>query len=303
MNAFVSSVSLTTIEWLLCLSTLSVILRRDKESQFRLLAVLLEARVAFGVLLYPLLIFGGHGIEAHVAYKLYFFTYWTGFAMEAILSLLVIYSLFNLAMAPLDGIKDLGELVFRWVAVVSIVLTLAVMFIPHPSGTAYATGLLTYLQRAQAVMTLCLLLFVCMAIRPLGLTFNSRPFGVVLGLGLLAVSNLISSGWLAYFKLLHSSINVVNSVATSAALLLWTVYFLYPEPKRRIVVLPTTSPYLHWNRVAEVLGDPPGFVAIAGVPPEVFAPAEVEVMRRASLKMAPTSFPLMHQQVEQASTA
>jgi hypothetical protein len=38
------------------------------------------------------------------------------------------------------------------------------------------------------------------------------------------------------------------------------------------------------------LGDDPGFVAIGGIPPEVFAPAEIEIMRRASVKMttAPT---------------
>jgi len=33
------------------------------------------------------------------------------------------------------------------------------------------------------------------------------------------------------------------------------------------------------------LGDDPGYVAIGGIPPELFAPAELEVMRRASAKM------------------
>jgi hypothetical protein len=35
------------------------------------------------------------------------------------------------------------------------------------------------------------------------------------------------------------------------------------------------------------LGDDPGFVAVGGIPPELFAPAELEVMRRASVKMTP----------------
>jgi hypothetical protein len=33
------------------------------------------------------------------------------------------------------------------------------------------------------------------------------------------------------------------------------------------------------------LGDDPGYVAVGGIPPELFAPAELEVMRRASAKM------------------
>ena len=46
------------------------------------------------------------------------------------------------------------------------------------------------------------------------------------------------------------------------------------------------EPFLRWNQISLVLGDDPGFVAIGGIPPELFAPAELEIMRRASLKMA-----------------
>jgi hypothetical protein len=35
------------------------------------------------------------------------------------------------------------------------------------------------------------------------------------------------------------------------------------------------------------LGDEPGYVAVGSVSPELFAPAELEVMRRASAKMNP----------------
>jgi hypothetical protein len=43
------------------------------------------------------------------------------------------------------------------------------------------------------------------------------------------------------------------------------------------------------------LGDDPGFVAVGGIPPELFAPAELEVMRRASAKMTPASLGLDNQ--------
>jgi len=67
----------------------------------------------------------------------------------------------------------------------------------------------------------------------------------------------------------------------------WTAYFAIPEPRRRLIVLPTTSPFLRWNQISQALGDDPGFVAVGGVPPDLFAPAELEVMRRASIKMVP----------------
>jgi hypothetical protein len=84
---------------------------------------------------------------------------------------------------------------------------------------------------------------------------------------------------------MYSSYSVVNGLAVGLTLLIWSGYFAFPEPKRRIIVLPTTSPFLRWNQISIALGDDPGFVAISGIPPELFAPAELEVMRRASVKM------------------
>ena len=81
----------------------------------------------------------------------------------------------------------------------------------------------------------------------------------------------------------------------------WTGYFALPEPKRRIIVLPTTSPFLRWNQISQALGDSPGFVAVGGVPPELFAPAELEVMRRASLKMATPSCPVSSPQSRESA--
>jgi hypothetical protein len=89
---------------------------------------------------------------------------------------------------------------------------------------------------------------------------------------------------------MDSAYNLVNGVVICSILVTWIVYFALPEPKRRMIVLPTTSPFLRWNQISLALGDAPGFVAVGGVPPELFAPAELEVMRRASLKMV-TPFP------------
>ncbi len=294
MTAFLSSMGFTLLEWLLSLCALVCLVKCDTKGDFKPLRFLLTSRVAFTSALVPMLLLAGKGIEVHLAYRMYFCGYWLGFASEAALSLLVIYRLFNLTMAPLDGIKDLGAIVFHWFAVVSVILTAAVTFVPHPNGSSYVTRLLTDLQRAQGVLTLCLLLFVCFALKPLGLNYRSRTFGVIIGLGILATSILVSAGWLAYYKQVYSHLNLMNSVATCTALLVWIGYFVVPEPKRQMVILPTTSPYLRWNRVAEVLGDPPGFVAIAGVPPEMFAPAEIEVMKRASKMMVPPRLPLTY---------
>ena len=50
------------------------------------------------------------------------------------------------------------------------------------------------------------------------------------------------------------------------AFALWAGYFLQPEPARRLVTMPVTSPLMRWNDVAQTLGNPAGQVAVSYPP-------------------------------------
>ena len=286
MNGSSVTTVLSICEPVLCLVALFWILKRQAASSYKFLCVFLLWRICVAAFLVPLLFFAGHGVNAALAYNTYFKLYWVSFTVEAVLSLLIIYGIFDLAMAPLEGIRKLGTLVFQWVGCISVAVAVGSLLIPHRGQPFFLTEFVTQLQRTQSIVTLCMLLFVCFAIRPLGLSYKSRIFGVSLGLGVLATTNLIASAWLSHTKQMYSTINLVTGISTCLALLLWIGYFAVPESRRRIVVLPTTSPFLRWNQISQALGDAPGYVAVGGVPPELFAPAEIEVMRRASLQMA-----------------
>ena len=119
----------------------------------------------------------------------------------------------------------------------------------------------------------------------MGLSHRSRIFGVSLGLGIIAAVSLVDAAWLSHNQDMQSTINVVNGLAMCATLCIWAAYFALPEPKRRLIVLPTTSPFLRWNQISQALGDDPGYVAVGGIAPELFAPAEIEIMKRASAMM------------------
>src|SRR5438874_5323654 len=275
------------VEPILCGMLVYLLVRAKAVRQFAYLFALLCVRLACSFICIPLLAFSGRGIERHLAYQVYFYVYWASYALEAILSLLVIYSIFKLAMAPLKGLQTLGMLVFRWVAAISVAVAIGVAVTPHLTGIKFMVAMITQLQQTSSILTLCLLLFVCSAIRPMGLSFRSRIFGISLGLGFLATTSLVSSAWLARYGNMYSTISLVNGLAVGLTLMMWSAYFAFPEPKRRIIVLPTTSPFLRWNQISMALGDDPGYVAVGGIPPELFAPAELEVMRRASAKMTP----------------
>ena len=283
---------LTLLGWLevaFCLAALCAILAKKQWKDYWSLGAFLAVR-AFSSSACMAIIHFGRLLGTHTAYHLYFYTYWISFAVESVLALIVVYSVYRLAMAPLKGLQQLGMLVFRWAASISVVVALGSAFAPEMTSTKYLIAAISQLQRTQSILTLCLLVFVCFAILPMGLNYGSRIFGISLGLGVLATNDLVESAWLALNPSMHTAYNLINGVIICVVLATWAAYFALPEPKRRIIVLPTTSPFLRWNQISQVLGDNPGFVAIGGMPPELLAPAELEVMQRASLKMA-TPFP------------
>ena len=287
MKVYLFNYVLSGFECLLCLATLFVLAARRQLRQYVYFALFLAVRLIADVVMGAMLIRTLHKTPAAILeiYQIYFFVYWISYTLEAALLLFVIYGIYRLAMAPLSGLQRLGMLMFRWIGAVSVAVSVGLAFGPNVTSQDFLIRTVTQLQQTSSILTLCLLLFVCFAIRPMGLSYRSRIFGVSLGLGVLATTNLVASAWLVGNKNMYSPLSITVSLAVCASFAIWTVYLVLPEPKRRMIVLPTTSPFLRWNQISLALGDEPGFVAVGGVPPEMFADAEIEVMTRASRKM------------------
>src|ERR1019366_8326694 len=164
---------------------------------------------------------------------IYFYVYWASYAIEAILGFFIIYSIYNLAVAPLKGLQRLGMLMFRWAAGIAVAIATTMAFGPHVTSTKFIMRAVTQLQQTQSVLTLCMLLFVCMAIRPMGLSYRSKIFGVSLGLGVVAATDLVVAAWFANFKSMFSLSSIISSGAIILTLVIWTGYFAIPEPRRR----------------------------------------------------------------------
>ena len=277
---------LTYIELTSCMVALCVMQYRRQIRQYKPLALFLVTRVASSAILMPVMGMARKQLSVSVAYHIYFYVYWASYAIEAILGFFIIYSIYNLAMAPLRGLQRLGRLMFRWAAGIAVAIAISMAVGPHITSTKFIIRAVSQLQQTQSVLTLCMLIFVCLAIRPMGLSYRSKIFGVSLGLGVMATADLIGAAWLSHFSTTFYSIySVINGSAICLTLLIWTGYFAIPEPRRRMIILPTTSPFLRWNQISLALGDEPGYVALGEITPDMFAPAEVEVMRRAVVKM------------------
>lgn len=280
------------LEVALCLAVLAVMLRRSLAFRFKTLSILLLARLVNRLLSIGLLFHRkALGIPKEQGLNVYVIQGWITGLLEAALVFILIYSTFWEAMRPLEGLHNIGKVIFRWVTGVSIIFAAAVALGPHDKGVILNQILASRFEDGMSVLTLCLLLFVCFAISPLGLTFRSRIFGISLGLGVMTAVDLIQSGWLAASQTIsiYSPIYLVNSLGSAVGLSIWLAYFLIDEPERMMILLPTTSPFFFWNRVSEVLGDEPGYVAVGGIKPQMLAAAELQVL--SSAKKAAVALP------------
>jgi hypothetical protein len=276
----------------ICLGIVVIMARKHLVREFPLLAALLSIQAIGESITIAILFFRQSlGIEIHAAYKVFFYSHWLSLAIECVLRILIIYSVFSLAMKPLQGLHQIGKVIFRWVAAVSVMVSGAIAIGPHFVSSGYSTTMVItrlteQIEQGISVLTLCLLLFVCFSTKPLGLTYRSRLFGITLGLGVMATVSLILSAWFSSTGAhsLYSPIYLFGAVGSTAALSIWAVYFILPEPERKLILLPTTSPFFFWNKISEALGDNPGHVAIAGFRPDMLAPAEMQMLSAPSMR-------------------
>ena len=275
-----------------CIGILILMGRKRQLTEFPSLAMLLGVQAVSSAIAVAILFFRQSiHLDIPTAYRIYFYSHWASFTAEAILQLLIIYSVFRLAMKPLQGLHSIGKIIFRWVAAVSVMVSVAIAAGPHLVGPGYGLTVTIATLTGQVgqgicVLTLCLLLFVCFSTKPLGLTYSSRIFGIVLGLGVLAMTSLVQTAWTSVSagRSLYSASALFGALGSCAALAVWGTYFALPEPERKLILLPTTSPFFFWNKISEALGDAPGHVAIAGFRPDMLAPAELQMLGAPSMK-------------------
>lgn len=192
---------------------------------------------------------------------MYFYTYWTLYLIGALFIFLVIREVYSVLMEPVPQLRKLGMMVFRWVLAISCIIAAVI------AVSAGITPMHTFAQRlvytaelglhSVSVLELCLLAFIALTIHSLGRSFRSPLFGIALGLGIQAASDFFM---VALAEWQHAKIwsfaNLLLEVSTVVVLLTWTTYFLMPERReeRQVVTVPSPSPLIRWNDVAQALG-------------------------------------------------
>lgn len=205
----------------------AILWRRKLHKKFPVFFVFLVVQAANFSIIFPL--------WARGDYRSYFWLFWLGEAINAVLGFKVIHEIFIDVFRPYHTLKDLGTLLFKWAGVVMLLVSVVVAFSNSFDQGPLLHAIMT-LQRSVRIVQFGLILFMLLFSRFLGVSRKQMSFGISLGFGLLAGVELLLMALNSGGFVKQGNLNLVNMVAYLAAISIWIAYSLSPQAVREVAV-------------------------------------------------------------------
>src|SRR3984957_2224943 len=209
-------------------SVVAVILwRRKLHKQFPVFFVFLLAQVANFAVIFPAFLAG--------KYEIYFWLFWVGEAVNAVLGFKVIHEIFLDVFRPYHTLKDLGTLLFKWAGIVMLMVSVVVAF-SNSFDQSPLVHAVTTLQRSVRIVQLGLILFMLLFSSFLGVSRKQVSFGISLGFGLFAGVELVLMALNSGGFVKQNNLNLINMLTYMMAVCIWIGYSLLRKEAREAAV-------------------------------------------------------------------
>ena len=202
----------------------AIMFRRKLHRVFRMFFAYLAFQIAIFFVLFPIFKWGG--------YRPYFYTFWTYSAITLVLGFMVIHEIFLDIFRPYHTLKDLGSVLFRWAALVMLLMACVVAASSPPSEQGPLVQAIVTVQRSVRVVQCGLILFLLVFSKYLGVSWRQPSFGISLGFGVFAGAEL---AMLALNTSGHASqitVNFVDLLSYNLAIATWSIYASLKSPAR-----------------------------------------------------------------------
>lgn len=192
------------------------------------------------------------GSDAHYLY------YWSAQTLVAAgLSFLVIYEVFSSVFRPYDALRDFAGVMFRWAALVLVIVALVQALSTSGSDSNRLLAGLLVMQRSVSVIACGLLLFLLLFSRNLGLDWRQQVFGLALGFGLAYAIELTLITFRLVFGCSYTTFNLWMNLNWNFALMVWTYYMYSPARERKTAEAFAPKLILErWNQVLRSVNRP-----------------------------------------------
>lgn len=186
-------------------------------------------------------------------YEQYFYSYWICAAISLVVGFKVIHEIFLDVFRPYHALKDLGSVLFKWAALVMLLIACVVMAASPPAADPVAQAVLT-VQRCVRVIQCGLILFLLLFARYLGVSWKQHSFGIALGFGVFAGVELSAVALRLNDHLAQLTLNLVNTAAYECAIVVWFIYACKKSSARETTATLLTSQ--RWDRSLADLRQP-----------------------------------------------
>jgi hypothetical protein len=183
----------------------------------------------------------------------YFFGYFAMYIASAVLMFFICIEVFRSALAAFPSISKLAIVIFRWAAVVSVIVSLTSISYAN-QGINIIADVSYGLMRSVSVLELCLLAFLCLSMNALQMSVRDMAFGIALGFGIMSSSDFVLASWISRIKTTNDPVEFIVESLMLTALGVWIAYCLLPEPAPKPVLMPANSTIYRWNEIASALG-------------------------------------------------
>ncbi len=157
------------------------------------------------------------------AYRIYFCTFWIVTALNLALEFKIIHEVFSDIFRPYHALKDLATALFKWAALVMVLVS--GVFITTSSAWSDPVGRdVLILQRCVEVIQCGMLLFLLAFCKPLGISWRRPSFGIALGFGLSAGSELICFGLFFGGHISNDVLNITTMLCYNLGIFVWLFY-------------------------------------------------------------------------------
>ncbi len=216
----------------------------------------LRLRAVFTVLLLAVLKFEALPWgQSHHFLILYFYGYFTMYAVCAVLLYFICIEVFRSALAAFPAILKIAIVVFRWAAVVAVIVSLTSIPYADKSLSTIFMNISYYgLVRSVSVLELCLLAFLGLSMNALRMSVRDKAFGIALGFGIMSAGEFIAFSFSSHLASANDPVQFLCESLLLAALSVWLVYCFVPEPSPKPILMPASSAIYRWNEIATALG-------------------------------------------------
>lgn len=190
-----------------------------------------------------------------ISYAFYFYEWWSGEILDALITLAVIQEIFLVTFEPYDALRRWGS----WLYVggtITLCLLALLMSGQHPQGeSSVRVAVLFTLQRSAAFIEIGLMFFLLLFCRLFGMTWRHYVFGIATGLVVMAAIYTAATTVRTHMGgAAEPWTGLVESAGFALGIVIWTYYFASAKSRLALDRVPGTEKLIMWNRALDQVG-------------------------------------------------